>query len=69
VIGLLAHKKYDFLTLEYLDSNGGLHGMICQLNKGEGQAFGSQLETKSVHVSGLSDEAAKPGLETKNDTK
>ena len=25
VIGLVAHKKYDFLTLEYLDSNGALH--------------------------------------------
>ena len=69
VIGLLAHKKYDFLTLEYLDSNGGFHGVICQLNKGEGQVVGSELETKSVHVSGLIDETSKPGLETKNDTK
>jgi len=56
-IGLFAHKKYDFLTLEYLDSNGGLHGAICQLNKGQGQAFGSELETKGVHVSGLKDDA------------
>ncbi len=67
VIGLFAHKKYDFLTLDYLDSNGGFHGAICQLNKGQGQAFGSELETKSVHVSGLKDDATR--LETKNEAK
>ena len=67
VIGLFAHKKYDFLTSDYLDSNGGFHGAICQLNKGQGQAFGSELETKSVHVSGLKDDATR--LETKNEAK
>ena len=67
VIGLFAHKKYDFLTLEYLDSNGSFHGAICQLNKGQGQAFGGELETKGVHVSGLKDDA--PRLETKNEIK
>ena len=39
VIGLFAHKKYDFLTLEYFDSNGGFHGAIYQLNKGQGQVL------------------------------
>ena len=68
VIGLFAHKKYDFLTLDYLDSNGGFHGAICQLNKGQGQALGSELETKGVHVSGLKDDTA-PRLETKNEVK
>jgi hypothetical protein len=68
VIGLFAHKKYDFLTLEYLDSNGSFHGAICQLNKGQGQAFGSELETKGVHVSGLKDDTT-PRLETKNEVK
>jgi hypothetical protein len=68
VIGLFAHKKYDFLTLDYLDSNGGFHGAICQLNKGEGQALGSELETKGVRVSGLKDDTA-PRLETKNEVK
>jgi hypothetical protein len=66
-IGLFAHKKYDFLTLDYLDSNGGFHGAICQLNKGQGQAVGSELETKGVHVSGLKDDATR--LETKNEAK
>jgi len=61
VIGLFAHKKYDFLTLNYLDSNGGFHGAICQLNMGDGQAFGSELESKGVHVSGLKDDTAQTG--------
>src|SRR5262249_23726241 len=34
VISLFAHKKYDTLTLEYVDSDGGIHGAIFQLNKG-----------------------------------
>ena len=66
-IGLFAHKKYDFLTLEYLDSNGSFHGAVCQLNKGQGQVLGRELETKGVHVSGLKDDA--PRLETKNEAK
>ena len=66
-IGLFAHKKYDFLTLDYLDSDGGFHGAICQLNKGQGHAFGSELETKGIHVTGLKDDA--PRLETKNEAK
>jgi len=56
VIGLLAHKKYDFLTLEYLDSNGALHGAVCQLNEGEGQVVGDELKAKGVRVSGLTDQ-------------
>lgn len=60
VIGLFAHKKYDFLTLEYLDPNGGFHGAICQLNKGQGQLFGNELETRGVHVSGLKASTAQP---------
>jgi hypothetical protein len=64
-IGLFAHKKYDFLTLDYFDSNGSFHGAICQLNKGQGQALGSELEAKGVHFSGLKDGA--PRLETKNE--
>ena len=68
VIGLFAHKKYDFLTVDYLDSNGGFHGAICQLSEGQGRAFGSELETKGVHISGLKDDTA-PRLETKNEVK
>ena len=44
VISLFSHKKYDTVTLEYVDPNGGLHGAIFQLNKGEGQVLKSELE-------------------------
>ena len=50
VIGLFAHKKYDTVTLEYLDSDGGLHGAIFQLNKGLGQVLKTELEGRGVHV-------------------
>ena len=66
VISLFAHKKYDFMTLEYLDSNGGLHGTIYQLNKGQGQVLADELGAKGVHVSGLEIAAAKQSLETNN---
>ena len=68
VIGLLAHKKYDFLTLEYLDSNGGFHGAVWQLNKGEGQPLGRDLEAKGAHVTGLNGDITST-METKHETK
>jgi hypothetical protein len=69
VIGLFAHKKYDFVTLEYLNSKGGFHGVIFQLNKGQGQVLGDELETKGVHVSGLNGDATKQEQEVKNEVK
>ena len=47
-VGLFSHKEYDTLTVEYLDSNGGLHGAIFLLNKGQGQALRSELEAKGL---------------------
>jgi hypothetical protein len=66
VIGLFAHKKYDFVTLEYVDAKGGFHGTIYQLNKGQGQVLADQLGAKGVHVSGLEIAADKKRLETNN---
>ena len=66
VIGLFAHKKYDFMTLEYFDSNGGFHGTIYLLNKGQGQVLADELGAKGVHVSGLEIATAKQRLETNN---
>ena len=51
-IGLLAHKKYDMVTVEYRDSNGGLHGAIFQVGKGQGQSIVDELKGNGVHVSG-----------------
>ena len=68
VIGLLAHKKYDFLTLEYLDANGGFHGAVWQLNQGQGESLRSQLEANGAHIGALKNETAST-QETKNETK
>ena len=32
VVSLFAHKKYDTLTLEYVDVDGGVHGAIFQVS-------------------------------------
>jgi hypothetical protein len=37
LIALFAHKKYDFVTVEYHDAAGGFHGALFQMNKGQGQ--------------------------------
>jgi hypothetical protein len=39
VVSLLASRKIDVLTLEYRDSNGGLHGVIFTLSKGKAPQF------------------------------
>ena len=70
VIGLFAHKKYDILTVEFLDSNGGLHGAIFQLNKGQGNVVRSKLMAAGAHVTQLEDSATKQSTsETKNENK
>ena len=57
VVSLFAHKKYDFLTVEYLDNNGGFHGAIFQLDKGQGQTFKKELVANGAHVSSPDDRA------------
>ncbi len=59
VIGLFAHKKYDTITLEYLDSDGGFHGAILQLDKGQGQVLKSELDGQGVHVAEVESETNK----------
>jgi hypothetical protein len=48
VISLFAHKKYDTLTLEYVDSNGGVHGAIFQMEKGQGELVRNELAARRV---------------------
>ena len=43
VVSLFAHKKYDTLTLEYVDKDGGVHGAIFQLTKGQGELVRNEL--------------------------
>jgi len=58
VIALFAHKKFDTLTLQYLDPNGGFHGAIFQLNKGKGQILRSKLLAQGARSRELADQAA-----------
>jgi hypothetical protein len=59
VVSLFAHKKYDFLTVEYLDMNGGFHGAIFQLDKGQGLNFKKDLVANGAHISSPDDRATK----------
>ena len=59
VVSLFSHKKYDTLSLEYVDSNGGLHGAIFQLDKGQGEILRNELVAWGAHVGPTDDEATK----------
>jgi hypothetical protein len=68
VISLFSHRKFATATVEYLDPNGGFHGAIFQLNKGQGQVLGSELEAKGVRVSLPTPAASKQDTrETRNE--
>ncbi len=51
VVSLFAHKEYDTLTLEYADSDGGVHGAIFQLKKGQGELLKDELLARGVSSS------------------
>jgi hypothetical protein len=58
-VSLFAHKKYDTFSLEYVDANGGLHGAVFQLNKGQGDVLRSCLLAKGARVSGSENQSTK----------
>jgi hypothetical protein len=43
VVSLFAHAKYDTLTVEYRDENGGYHGMLFNLPKGQADSLQSAI--------------------------
>jgi hypothetical protein len=59
VVSLFAHKKYDSLTLEYVDANGGVHGAIFQLQKGQGVTLRDELVARGARVRPIEGEATK----------
>jgi hypothetical protein len=59
VVSLFAHKNYDTLTLEYVDSNGGAHGAIFQLDKGQGELVRDQLMARGLRVRSRDDRPTK----------
>jgi hypothetical protein len=70
VVSLFSHKKYDSLTVEYQDNNGGFHGAIFLLTKGQGQAFKKDLVANGAHIAPPADRASRQsGPEVKNESK
>jgi hypothetical protein len=70
VVSLFAHKKYDFLTVQYLDSSGGFHGAIFQMDKGQGQTFKQNLVANGAHIAPAADRATTQSTpEVKNENK
>jgi hypothetical protein len=59
VVSLFAHKKYDTVTLEYVDANGGFHGAIFQVKKGQGEVLRNELAARGAHVSHSEDKLPK----------
>jgi hypothetical protein len=59
VVSLFAHKKYDTLTLEYVDADDGIHGAIFQLAKGQGELVKNELIAQGVTVSSHQDQSTK----------
>src|SRR5215467_13406834 len=49
VVSLFSHKKYDSLTIEYLDGSGGFHGAIFRLAKGQAERFKDDLVAHGAH--------------------
>ena len=70
VVSLFSHKKYDSLTVEYLDGNGGFHGAIFRLDKGQGQTFKDDLVASVARIVRLQDRAkTRTTSEVKNENK
>jgi hypothetical protein len=61
VVSLFAHKKYDTLSLEYVDVDGGLHGAIFQLKKGQAEIAKNELMARGVTIRPSHVQSAQPG--------
>ena len=69
VVSLFAHKKYDILTLEYVDSDGGIHGAIFQLDKGQGEVAKRELTAHGVVISSREDQSKHTAVEVRYENK
>jgi len=49
VVSVFAHKKYDTLTLEYVDVDGGVHGAIFLVAKGQGELVRNEVVARDVY--------------------
>jgi hypothetical protein len=62
VVSLFAHKKYDTLTLEYVDADEGIHGAIFQLTKGQGKLLRNELIAQGVTIKSRKDQSPKESV-------
>ena len=69
VLSLFAHKKYDSLVVRYVDADGGIHGAIFQLHKGEGELLRKELVAKGVRVNQTEAGAARGPAEVPRESK
>jgi len=61
-LSLLLRSKIDILTLTYRDDNGGFHGVILTMPKGQGAQVRAQLVAGGAHAH---EEAPQPAQEKK----
>jgi len=69
VIALFSHKKFDTLTLEYRDEDGGVHAAIFQLAQGQAQLIQNALAARGIHINEAQTTTAKPTPEDKSESK
>ena len=60
VVSLFSHKKYDSLTIEYLDSSGGFHGAVFLVAKGQAQTLKSDLIAHGARITTSEDPVSAP---------
>ena len=60
VLSLFAHKEYDTLTVEYVDDDGGVHGAIFQLSKGQADDLRKELLARGVSPGLREDRSTEP---------
>ena len=66
VVSLFSHKKYDSVVLEYRDNQGGFHGAILRLPKGQGVQLKDSLIAHGAHTD--SSEDATPAQNTRDES-
>jgi hypothetical protein len=51
VLSLFTHEKFDSLTVEYRDENGGLHGVVFTMPVGQARDIKQQLAAQGAKTS------------------
>jgi hypothetical protein len=69
VVSLFAHKKYDTLTLEYVDVDGGVHGAIFQVTKGQGERVRNEFVARGASFSAGEDPTTQSISEVRHEDK